>query len=363
MRLRRSVVATAIAGCSIAGLVAAVPARAATPRPAPRHAPCTDQADRAVRFDLPVDGETATGFYSLPARRPVGIVVFSHGYGHSSYSWQDHLRRVSEQLDVITVAMDYRGLTFLPGELAPGIPETRGWPVRKGAEDGIAAAQWFAASCRTARTIVNFGVSMGGNTSGLIAATSAARPGRPGIPLFDYWIDVEGATNVSETYLEARALAGSGNAFAVQAQADIEQEMGGTIEQQPAQYREETVVTRAADIAAAGVKGVTLVHATNDGLVGTDESQEMRTALEAVGVPTQLYQVIGRGGCEDDTALTGYAGQRTGLAGHASETSTTQPVMRTAFDRLQAIFAHPSDPPTSTSTEVVGATDVTPLTC
>src|SRR5205823_2771895 len=103
-------------------------------------------------------------------------------------------------------------------------------------------------------------------TSGLMAAARATRPTLPGTvtkALFDYWIDVEGATNVSETYTEARALAPV-NDFANHAVQDIEQEMGGPIEMAYARYLQESVVTRAADIKASGVKGVVLVHATND---------------------------------------------------------------------------------------------------
>ncbi|HEX9969363.1 MAG TPA: hypothetical protein VGB03_04425, partial [Acidimicrobiales bacterium] len=88
--------------------------------------PCTDATDTATAFSLTVNGGTANGFYSLPDSAPRGLVVFSHGYGHSSYSWQHHLRRVADELDVITVAMDYRGLTFLSTTKAPGIPDTRG---------------------------------------------------------------------------------------------------------------------------------------------------------------------------------------------------------------------------------------------
>src|SRR5687768_730271 len=214
---------------------------------------CKDHTDTAVRFTIPVNGQSADGFYALPANKPVGLVVFSHGYGHSSYSWQHHLRRVAAELDVIAVAMDYRGITFLPTEKAPGIPDTRGWDVTAGAQDGVAAAQHFEAGCTTIDTIVNYGVSMGGNTSGLMAAANADRA--DGSPLFDYWIDIEGAVNVSETYTGARILAPV-NAFAAQAQADIEAEMGGTFEQRPATYLEKSVVTRVFDMKASGLKEI-----------------------------------------------------------------------------------------------------------
>lgn len=304
--------------------------------------PCHDNNDTAIRFSVTVDGETAEGFYALPDDHPVGLVVFSHGYGHSSYSWQHHLRRVADELGVIALAMDYRGLTFLSTEKAPGIPDTRGWNVTTGAADGIAAAQWFEDRCNTIETIVNYGVSMGGNTSGLMAAAGATRD--DGSDLFDYWIDVEGAVNVTETYLAARAAAPA-NAFAAQAQTDIEAEMGGPVESQPAEYLERTVVTHAGGMKAAGLKGVILVHGVDDGLVTHDQSAQMRAVLNAVGIPTQMFTVTLRSPeSEQETTLTGHVGTEidpdytSPLAGHASEMSTTHIVSVTGFARLSALF-------------------------
>ncbi|HEX2039055.1 MAG TPA: prolyl oligopeptidase family serine peptidase [Acidimicrobiales bacterium] len=303
---------------------------------------CKDHADTAVRFTIPVNGQSADGFYALPDVKPVGLVVFSHGYGHSSYSWQHHLRRVAAELDVIAVAMDYRGITFLPTFKAPGIPDTRGWNVTAGAEDGIAAAQHFEAACRTIDTIVNYGVSMGANTSGLMAAANADRS--DGSPLFDYWVDIEGAVNVSETYTGARILAPV-NAFARQAEEDIRAEMGGTFEQRTATFLEKSVVTRAPDMKASGLKGVVLVHGVDDGLVTYDQSVQMRAALNAVGIPTQMFTVTSRSPqSERETTLTGYLGSqldpnyKSPLAGHASEMSTTHIVSVLGFERLTALF-------------------------
>lgn len=323
-------------------LVASVPSTAVAKHKSPAQA-CTDTADTAIRFSLPVAGETAEGFYALPDTTPTGLVVFSHGYGHSSYSWQHHLRRVAAELDVITVAMDYRGITFLSTEKAPGIPDTRGWNVSAGAEDGIAAAQYFEDECDITGTIVNYGVSMGGNTSGLMAAAGATRS--TGSPLFDYWIDIEGANVVAETYTGARILAPV-NTFAANAQADIEAEMGGTFEARTATYLERSNVTRVDDMKAAGLKGVILVHGVDDGLVTYDQSVSMRAALNAGGIPTQMFTVTLKSPqSERETTATGYIGSvvdptyRSPLAGHASEMSTTHIVSVTGFERLSALFA------------------------
>jgi acetyl esterase/lipase len=303
---------------------------------------CTDSADTAVRFALPVAGQQATGFYALPAANPRGIVVFSHGYGHSSYSWQHHLRRVANELGVIAIAMDYRGLRFV-GMKGNGVPDTRGWPVQAGAEDGIAAAQYFQRNCPMATTIVDYGVSMGGNASGIIAATPAKRADGK-TPLFDYWIDIEGATSVIETYLTARAIV-PGNATGKNAAEDIERETGGPLEANGDAYRVRNVVTRAPDIKAAGIRGVVLVQGVDDGLVPYNQSQEMRTALQAVGVPTQYFSVTQKSEqSERETTLSGaVAGAvrpdyRSPFSGHTSEMSTTHIVSVTGFERLTAIF-------------------------
>jgi hypothetical protein len=316
---------------------------------------CADALDGAVRFSLPVNNQQATGSYALPSTKPVGIVVFSHGYGHSAQSWEHHLRRVAEQLHVVAVAMDGRGLRVV-GTKASGVPDTRGWPVQAAAEDGIAAARYFQARCPDVKTIVNYGVSMGGNTAGIMAATLATRADGK-TPLFDYWVDIEGATSMIETYLTARTL-GPVNGTAKNAAEDIEAETGGPIEEQQDAYAQRNVLTRAAEIKASGVKGVVLVQGVDDGLVPYNQSQEMRTALQAVGIPTQYFTVTLKSDeSERETTLSGavlgsvQADYRSPFAGHTSEMSTTHIVSLTGFERLAAIFN--GAPPVCTREHVV----------
>ena len=299
---------------------------------------CTDSEDGALPLSLTVDGQTATGQYALPSSTPNGLVAFAHGYGHISQSWTHHLSRIANELGVIAVAMDYRGTALVNGTW-------RGWRVAEGAADTIAAAQHFEAACSAdlaGKTFVDFGVSMGGNTSGLIAAAGAKRS--TGAPLFDYWVDVEGATNVIETYNEASALAPV-NSFAANAKADIEAEMGGTFADKRDVYMERAVVTRADDIAASGIKGVVLVHGLDDGLVPYNQSREMAEALWDAGVGYDFYTVGRRDAqSEQDTTITGtiignvkpdYVSP---LAGHASEKSTTNIIMRQSFAALKGIY-------------------------
>lgn len=303
---------------------------------------CNDTSTGALPLSITVDGETADGLYALPDAPPTALVVFAHGYGHTVESWRAHLERTAANDGVIAVAMNYRGTTILPATEPGGLPESRGWRVAEGAEDSIAAAQLFEAACSTIETIVMYGVSMGGNASGLAVAAGATRTG--GAPLFDYWIVIEGATNVSETYQEARLVAQSGNAFAANAQQDIEEEMGGTFEEVPEVYLERTVVTRADDIAASGLRGVLLVHGVDDGLVPYNQSREMAAALHASGVAAELYTVLTReDGTEPGTTLTGTVLGPTGqyespFAGHASEASTTHTVGTTGFALLSRLL-------------------------
>lgn len=285
----------------------------------------------------------ATGRYALPKSKATGLVLFDHGYGHTSASWVKHMQNAARR-GLIAVALDYRGIEISPDSNGDGLPESRGWNVMKGAEDTIAAAQLFEARCRSIEKIVVFGVSMGGNTSGLAVALASEARRSDGGPLFDYWVDVEGAVNVIETYLGARLLAPI-NAFAANAQADIEKEMGGSIEENPEPYAERSVVTRIDDIKASGVKGVVIVHGVDDGLVPYNQAREMNALLTAAQIPTDMY-TVGRESPETDgdTTATGYIGGAiddnydSPLAGHASEKSEVHIVMVTAFERLWGLF-------------------------
>jgi acetyl esterase/lipase len=310
-----------------------------------------------------VAGEQAWGLYALPASPPKGLVVFFHGYTHTAYSWEEHIKRTAAQDGVIAVAMDYRGQIDLPPEPGTTLRRSRGWQVSEGAADSIAAAQLFDRSCRLP-TIVAYGVSMGGNASGLAVAARAKRS--TGAPLFDQWFDVEGAVNVIEIYTAARTLAATGNALAANATADIEREMGGTLEQRPEEYTTRTVARRADDVKASGVMGVTMVHGVDDGLVPNSQSREMQSRLLALGIPTDFFTVGTRGSdSESGTTLSGslVPGFDSPFAGHADEASTTHIVGNTGFERLSAYLQDGETPhcrdfvvdgTTQTTTQVPG---------
>src|ERR1043165_5306334 len=194
----------------LAAIVAVLAILALTPA-ADAKLRCTGDPGTAQRLELTVAGEPAWGVYALPASAPRGLVVFFHGYTHTAQSWAEHIKRLATQEGVIAVAMDYRGQVDLPPDPGSTLPRSRGWQVSEGAADSIAAAQLFDRTCRLP-TIVAYGVSMGGNASGL--AVGARAPRANGQPLFDQWFDIEGAVNVIEIYTAARELAASGNALA-----------------------------------------------------------------------------------------------------------------------------------------------------
>lgn len=252
------------------------------------------------------------------------------------HSWRGHVADTAAKLGVIAVAPDYR--KQVNDENAQPLPTSRGWRVAEGAADSIAFANLFEARCKPTGLNVIYGVSMGGNTSGLALAAQPKDP--QGKPLFDYWVNVEGAANVTETYLGAKALAPA-NTFAANAAADIEEAFGGTLAEVPDVYAERTVVNRVDDIAASGVKGVVMVHGVADGLVTHDISRQLQLLLRAEGVPVDMTAFVTRSrDSEPGTTIDGYVptGQTSPFAGHASETSTTHDVGKAGFAALAEIY-------------------------
>jgi hypothetical protein len=298
---------------------------------------CTSSSAKAFATDFRAGGQTAKALVSLPKGTPKGVVVFDHGYSHTMHSWAKHMERTTRQLGVITITPNYRGQK--DDMKAKPLPSSRGWRVAEGAVDTNAAATLYDRNClRGKGHNVLYSVSMGGNTAGLALAAKPKRTG--GAPLWDEWVDVEGAANVLETYQGARVLAPV-NGFAANAKADIEAAMGGTPEQVPQVYAERTIVNRVDDIKASGVKGVVIVHGVLDGLVTHDISRQLQARLLAAGVPVDLTAFVSRSAAsEPGTTLDGYlpTGQTSPFAGHASEASVTHDVGQAGFAALTALY-------------------------
>ena len=349
--LRRVVLAAAVAGLAATTVVPSYAhhdngkgkgkAKGHAKQEAPRAVdsdgdPCTGDPFAVRQETLKVDGEDAPALVAVPRQKPRGIVVFDHGYGHTMESWRAHAARTANTLGVIAIAPEYRGQRRV-GFRDDGLPVSRGWRVAEGAADTIAFASHYDRLCKPKGTSVVYGVSMGGNTSGLAVA---ARPkAHDGSPLFDYWVDVEGVANVTETYLGASALA-PGVASARKAQEDIEQAFGGSLAAKPDVYADRTVVNRTHDIAGAGLQGVIVVHGVADGLVGHDQSRQLQALLRARGVPVDMWSAVTKkDGTESGTTIDGYViGDASPFAGHASEVSTTHVVGAAGFAALDRLY-------------------------
>lgn len=262
-----------------------------------------------VPWTNPVDG--ATGWMGVPAEAPKALLLFCHGLGHTASKWAGHLQAAADR-GYLAVAMDYSPRF---DEIALGAARTN-------------AAALHLADTRGIARVVPFGVSMGGAVCGLAAAEAPQRA--DGRDLYDVWFDVEGVTMQAETWAEAKLVGHP-------AAGDIERENGGTPADAPAAYVRRSAAMRAPELREK-VAGVVIVHAVNDGLVPYNQGRELAAALRAAAVPTDMYTVL-RGDPSDlGTTGTGALGvpNPAGLAGHATETSSTHPVMRTAFDRLWA---------------------------
>ena len=300
---------------------------------------CAGSDDAGVRA-IAETGMQKASAHGLPAGRfalppggaPTRMVVMFHGHSNDSCSWRDHLRRVATEKNAVTIAMDY------PSRPQDGV-QLWGWFIQEGAADSIAAAQHFLRKYPTITRVYAFGVSMGGHASGQAVAAGAKRP--DGTDLFDYWVGIEGVHNFTEAYLTYRAVA-PGIADAQRAVDEMEEEAGGALEDVPERYAELTNVYRAPDMAY--LKGAALVHGFDDGLVSTDQSDQMAAALNGAEVATHLYKVALRGDGDSGSTFTGTLADASGApydpptAGHGWEGDANHIVMATGFAALYAMM-------------------------
>lgn len=288
-------------------------------------APAMHPAGTVHGYSVQVGDEVATGLATEPANA-LGIVVILHGYGHKAESHRGHLERMAA-LGWAGVAMDYRG---------------EGFPLRAGADDTIAATRDLM-SRYPGVPVVLYSVSMGTAVAGMVLAE---------LPVFTYWVDNEGLSDLPELHSEASLLAPV-NAFAAKAVADMEAECGGAPATQPLCYQERSAATRAQEFATVcgserdtcrPLEGVILTHGLNDGLVPYDQGREMHAALAAALIPTDYYTVVRGASGAEGTTITGYAGQEVdGLAGHGTESYDGHTLTRVSFDLLARLVAGDAD--------------------
>jgi acetyl esterase/lipase len=298
-------------------------------------ASCTSGSQAPQRFSIPVSGQTATGYYSLPSAQPRGIIVVGHGFPGTARDVAWVLERVAAQDQAIAVAMDYRGT-----DLATGL----GFRVIEGAQDSIAATRMFDSACAGGTRFLNavVGVSMGGTMSGIAVSSGAHRDG--GAPLFDYWFDVAGVTDLPEVYAEATAITvppfPGWQAIGRPAKAGMEAEFGGSPATAPGAYVGYSPIYRAGAMRASGLRGALVFHGAFDGLVTSDQSVQMASALARAGIPTNVFASVFKtpgtasGVTLDSDVLSIVPGYDSPFAGHINAV-----LVDTALSQLHALYS------------------------
>jgi len=277
------------------------------------------------------DGESVMATLAfVPDSQPTKLVVFCHGYGQTvEGAWLAHMRRTASP-DIAVVSTNYR--------------DNFGFPSLRGAEDTIIATRNALARFPSIKTVYALGVSLGGNVCGN-AITESAKQSPTGKSLYDYWVDVEGLVNLSESWLE-------GSAALPEAAAGMERDAGGTPAEKPDEYVRRSPALNAQTMKSGGLQAVAVIHGFNDGLVPYNQGREMATALLAAGIPTQFFNVIFDGATQTSgTTLTGGLALLTGgetpdvndelglnLTGHGFEGDYGHPVIRAGFDQLQLML-------------------------
>jgi hypothetical protein len=302
---------------------------------------CSGEPSVVKTLNITVSGTPTYGYYSLPTGTPKGVVVVGHGYPQTAQSMVPLLPGIAQRDGVIAVAMDYRGTVDLEG---PTGTTSRGWRVAEGATDSIAAVKLFESACQAGNPrFVNsaFGVSMGGNMTGLAVSQNAKRADGSG--LFDYWFDVSGVTNVPEIYTDATVISlaplGSIQAIGKNAKADIEAEMGGNPVLALLTYLDRSPALKASAMKASGLKGVVIAHGVLDGEVTSDQGVQMAATLALAGVSTDVYTSVFKapetppGLTLDGDILGLIPGYESPFAGHVNAI-----VLETALGRLDALY-------------------------
>lgn len=277
------------------------------------------------------DGESVQyTIASVPGSTPSKLVVFCHGFGHTvEDAWLGHMRRVANA-DIAVVSTNYR--------------DNFGFPALRGAQDTIAATRAALARFPSVTTVYALGVSMGGNVCGN-AITESAKASSTGKSLYDYWVDIEGVSNLSESWTE-------GMIALPEAAAAIERDAGGTPLERPEEYVRRSPALNAQTMKSGGIRAVAVIHGFNDGLVPYNQGREMATALLAATIPVQFLNVVFDGATQTSgTTLTGAISGFSGgalpdandalglnLTGHGFEGDYGHPVIRAGFDQLQLML-------------------------
>lgn len=253
---------------------------------------------------------------------PGTLVVFAHGYGQTvELAWRHHVERTVRP-GVAVVTTDYR--------------DNLGFPTLQGAHDTIAATLLAKQRFESIESVILLGVSMGGAISGTAIPESTHVTG-DGSSLFDFWINVEGVSQLAETWAEASAVGSP-------AADDIARDAGGTPADCPEAYVRRAPVERAWEMSLAGLKAAAVVHGMNDGTVPSNQGREMAQALAAAAIPTQMFSVL-RPAEGQSAGTTGTGALGLGavddfllISGHGWEGDENHPVIRTGFEVLEGLL-------------------------
>lgn len=262
----------------------------------------------------------------LPNTEPTRLVVMCHGLGQDVRTvWVQHTEAVARH-DTVALAPNYR--------------DNARFPVARGAHDTIAATLAAKARFPSIETVYLLGVSMGGAVSAT-AITESIALDAAGRSLYHHWIAPEPLTNLFEAWVQA-------SVALPEVAEDMESDAGGRPDQVPAEYRRRSGALNASAMAAGGLRTLSLMHAVNDGLVVYNQGREMATAAAAVGIPTQLWTVTRVApeqapGNTLSAAITGFFDapdptEPLDLSGHGFEGDPHHPIMRIAFEQLEALL-------------------------
>lgn len=310
-------------------LVAAAPASAASSAASS----CTASSQAARPVSVPVAGGRTKGLVAMPKKAPRALVVVAPGYSYTAEAWKNKLPVIAARSKALAVAPTYRGLR--KAGRANGVERSRGIPIRTAVQDLIAYGQAFTKRCKSVKTVVLAGFSIGGVYSGNTLMRQPKRAG--GKPLFDYFVGMETIQDVVSEFQLAKAL--PDDAFVQGAVADAVAELGGTIEEKPEAYAAVNPIEHVDRLKGAGLKGVFLVHGVDDGLVPYSQATDMTKALRAAGVRTDLLTARKRRpGDVDDTTLSGRFGPPSGDSGHAPDWSLRHLVPETGLQVIQDLL-------------------------
>jgi pimeloyl-ACP methyl ester carboxylesterase len=306
---------------------------------APAQAACTSKSQQARGVHVTVAGERSDGFASLPKRKPRSLVVVAHGYSWTAAAWATKLRRIAASDRAVAVAPEFRGLRILPSQY--GFPKSRGIPLHNGVADLIGYGKHYLRSCKSIKTVVLVGYSLGGAFSGNALMRRPKRAG--GHPLFDYYVGMESLNDVFGEFQLAKAI--PNDAFVQGAIQDGADELGGTVDEKPAAYHAVNPIEHVAEIKASGLRGAVFVHGIDDGLVPYTQATDMTKALRKAGVKTDLYSArMRRPGDVPDTTLSGRFGEPSGNTGHAPDWAIRHLVPATGLTVLHDILVRHKHP-------------------